>query len=66
MYLRQSLRKRYGERFIAVPAPREIVLIPVPTDPVEDLRDGTKKARGKSLRQLKSIIEREARKQVVA
>ena len=63
--LKQALRRRYGERFITVSAPGEILLIPVPKDPVADLRAATAKARGMSLAQLQSVIERQARRQVV-
>ena len=66
LYLSQSLRRLYGARFIAVPAPGEIVLIPVPKDAVKDFRDATRKARGKSIRQLKAMIAREAHRQAVA
>ena len=45
LYLKESLRKRYGDIFIAVPVPGEIVLIPVPSDALRDLREATKKLR---------------------
>lgn len=66
LYLRESLRQKYGERFIAVPAPREILLIPVPEEPLQDLREATKKLRGVSAKKMKAIIEETARQQVVA
>ena len=65
LLLRESLRTRYGDRFIAVPAPGEILLIPVPEDPVTDLREAAKRARGLSTRKLKSVIEETASRQVV-
>ncbi len=66
LYLKESLRKRYGERFVVVPSTGEILLIPIPKNPVQDLREATKKIRGMSLEQLKALIEKQARKQVVS
>ena len=64
LYLRESIRERYGRQFIVVPAPGELLLIPVPDDPVADLRDLGKKLRGFSLTKLKTLIKEEARRQV--
>mgnify|MGYP001585050807 CR=1 FL=1 len=64
LYLHEELRERYGKRFLAVPTPKEILLVPIPRDAVADLREATKKLRGKSLEELKQGIERAARHQV--
>ncbi len=66
LYLKQSLREKYGRRFVTVPARGEILLIPVPKDAVTDLREATSMLRGKSMRELKMAIEKTIRDQVRA
>ena len=56
MYLKQSVRSRYGEKFLVLEVPGEIVLIPVPGDPVEDLARLGKPLKDKSLDALKAQI----------
>ena len=65
LFLRETLREKYGDRFVAIPSHGRIILLPVPNDPVADLRDASKKLRGKSIRELKRMIEQEARRQVI-
>ena len=61
-YLRESLRNIYEDRFIAVRAAWEIVLIRVPDYPVIGLREATKIARELSTaKSLKTGIEEIAR-----
>lgn len=66
VYIRESLRAKYGEQFIVVPGPRDLRLVPVPEDPVADLRELGKPLRGVPLRRIKKAIEEEARRQGVA
>ncbi len=66
LYLKEELRKKYGDRFIAVPAAGEIVLLPVPKDPVKDLQEVAGKARKLSLKRLKKLIRETALYQVRA
>ena len=39
IYLREKTRARYGKRFVVVEAPDEIILLPIPDDPVADLAE---------------------------
>ena len=41
--LAKELREEYGERFMVVRAPGEVVLVPIPADPLRDLQDMGKK-----------------------
>ena len=66
LYLKEELRRRYGNRFIAVAASGEIVLLPVPKDPVKDLQDVAGKAQKLSLKRLKGLIRETALHQVRA
>jgi len=62
----KKLEKRYGRKFIIVPANNEIILIPVlDKDPIEGLAELGKKAGldKLSLKQIKKIIEEEAIKE---
>lgn len=65
LYLKEELRKKHGDRFIAVSAPGEIILLPVPKDAVKDLQEATQKARHYSIRRLKELIHEAAGRQVV-
>ena len=65
LYLRESLRQQYGQQFVVLTAPGEVVLLPVPEDPIADLRYVTRRARGKSLKQLRALIQTEAARQVM-
>jgi hypothetical protein len=59
MYLKQSVRSRYGEKFLVLEVPGEIVLIPVADDPVQDLARLGRPLKDKSLDELKAgIVER--------
>ena len=60
MYLKQSVRSRYGEKFLVLEVPGEIVLIPVPADPVEDLAQLGRPLKDKSLDDLKAGIHEQA------
>ena len=60
LYLKEAVRMRYGEKFVLVEAPDEIVLLPVPADPLKDLVDLGRKLPKLSLRQLRARIRRRA------
>ena len=64
IHLRESLRSRYGERFMVVEATDELVLLPVPDDPVEDLGELGGKLPNISLQQLRAKILERARREV--
>ena len=64
LQLRPSLRRRYGDQFWVVEAPRKVILLPVPADPLRDLREIGRLLKGKSVRELKEAIEQEAMEEV--
>ena len=64
IYLEESIRARYGKKFIVVEAPGELVLLPVPDDPVKDLREWGKPLRGMSMEEIKQAIQEQAEKEV--
>ena len=63
MYLKQSVRSRYGEKFLVLEVPGEIVLIPVADDPVADLARLGRPLKDKSLDDLKAGIHERAMKE---
>ena len=65
IYLREKTREKYGERFVVVEAPDEIILLPIPKDPVADLAELGKPLRHLSLRQIKAKIRERAKKEVL-
>jgi len=60
LYLSKDTRETYGERFLKVELDNGIKLIPIPEDPVEDLRDVAEKLRGRSIEEIKKGIKKEA------
>lgn len=65
LQLQPGLRARYGEEFVVVEAPGELILFPTSDDAVKDLERLGKKLKGKSLKEIKQRIRdralREAR-----
>jgi hypothetical protein len=64
LYLQESVRAKYGKTFIVVEAPGELVLLPVPDDPVKDLREWGKPLQGMSMEEIKQAIQEQAEKEV--
>ena len=65
--LPKEVRSRYGGKFYVVSAPGEVVLIPVPKDPLKVLRqEGKKIPKSLSLKQLKSIARKAAKKEALS
>ncbi|HSA30103.1 MAG TPA: AbrB family transcriptional regulator [Phycisphaerae bacterium] len=64
LQLSSEVRRRYGERFFIVEAPGELVLLPVPDDPVKDLRQWGKPLQGMSMEEIKQAIQEQAEKEV--
>jgi hypothetical protein len=62
--LSQAVRAKYGEKFYVVEAPGELVLLPVPRDPVKDLEELGKPLRGMSLADIKRAIQEQADKEM--
>ncbi len=65
IYLAEEIRSFYGRKFVIVKAPKELILLPVPEDPVKDLEDIGQKLPAKSIEHLKEKILKRARKNVV-
>ena len=62
--LGKEVTQKFGRKFHVVVMPREVVLIPVPKDPLKDLREmGKKIPKHLTLRDLKRIAEEEAMKE---
>ena len=66
VYLGEKVRAKYGDRFLLVQAPSEILLVPVPDDGVAALRRASRKLRGKTMKELKRAIAEQARQEVTA
>ncbi len=65
--LPKSVRESYGSRFVVVPALHEIVLMPVPENPVKTLGELGRKSgvHKKSLEQLREAINQQAAEELV-
>ncbi len=61
LYLKEALRSRYGEKFVIVEAPHELILLPVPKDPVKDLAELGRPLRKHSLVSIKRRIREQAK-----
>ena len=64
LLLKPALRRRYGGEFFVVEMPREVVLLPVPRDPVKDLREWGRPLRHMSMEEIKRAIQEQAEKEV--
>lgn len=64
IYLRPSICTKYGRDFLVVEKPGELVLLPVPADPLKDLREWGKPLRGMSLKEIKRAIQDQAEEEV--
>ena len=62
--LRPALRRRYGDEFFVVEAPRKVILLPVPSDPVKDFRELGRALKGYSIAELKNKIRQQAMDEV--
>ena len=62
--LSQAVRSRYGDKFLVLEGCKELVLRPIPRDPLQDLREIGRLLKGKSVRQLKEAIEQQAMEEV--
>lgn len=64
IYLRPSIRTKYGRDFLVVEKPGELVLLPVPADPLKDLREWGKPLQRMSMEEIKRAIEEQAEEEV--
>lgn len=64
--LAKELRDEYGERFMVVRATGEVVLVPIPADPLKDLQEiGKKIPRHLSVKDLKRMARQRALREVL-
>lgn len=62
----KKIREKYGDEFMLVEAPGEIVLLPVPKDPLKDLQElGKKLPKDMSVKDLKKMAQELALKEVL-
>ena len=59
-----DVRQRYGEKFLVVERPDELILRPVPKDPVKDIEEWGKPLQHLSLEEIKNIIDKRAMEEV--
>jgi len=64
LQLSQAVRSRYGEKFLVLEGDRDLILRPIPRDPLQDLREIGRLLKGKSVKELKEAIEQEAMEEV--
>ena len=64
LLLRPALRRRCGDQSFIVEAPRKVILLPVPSDPVKDLQELGRSLEGLSVEDLKRRIDEQAYKEV--
>ncbi len=60
LYLRESLRERYGERFVVEERADGVLLVPLPQDPVRDLAELGRPLRNLTLQEIKDCIAEQA------
>lgn len=66
LLLTKEIREKYGDEFVIVEAPGEIVLLPVPKDPLKSLREeGKKLPKDMSVKDLKKMARKLALKEVL-
>lgn len=64
LYLEKGIRKEYGQMFIVVREPGELILLPVPKDPLRHFQQLGKKPPKASVKTLKEGIRKQAAKDV--
>ena len=64
LLLSQAVRSKYGEKFLVLEGRRELILRPIPRDPLQDLREIGRLLKGKSVEDLKEAIEQQAMDEV--
>ena len=64
LLLSQAVLSKYGEKFLVLEGRRELVLRPIPRDPLQDLREIGRLLKGKTVEELKEAIEQQAMDEV--
>ena len=66
LLLAKEIRERYGDEFAVVEAPHELVLLPIPKDPLKALRaEGKKLPKGMSVHKLRKKARQLALKEIL-
>ena len=64
LQLSQAVRSRYGEKFLVLEGDRDLILRPIPRDPLQDLREWGKPLQHLSIEEIKHIIDKRAMEKV--
>ncbi len=64
VYIKETLRSRYGEDYMILDSGRGILLLPIPEDAIKDLVDLGRTLKGKSIAQLRAAIRDRARREI--
>lgn len=65
VYLKEEIRAKYGREFLILQAPKEIILLPVPENPLKDLEALGKMIPARSLHEIKKKIRSRAMQDVI-
>lgn len=65
LHLKASIRSKYGERFFVLDLPSEILLFPVPADPIADLEQIGEAMPDKSIHEIKKMIRHVAKNEAL-
>lgn len=66
LLLAKEIREKYGDKFFIVEALNEIVLIPIPKDPLKTLREeGKKLPKNLSIPEIKRLTREQAVKETI-
>lgn len=67
LLLPKDIRERYGGRFVLVQMPKEVILLPIPKDPLAALRaEGKKIPKGVSIAMLRKKAREDALREALA
>jgi len=64
--LNKAVRTRYGEKFYILETPDELILLPIPEDPVAELARLGKKLQGYSVEEIKAAIQERAEEEALS
>jgi hypothetical protein len=64
LQISQAVRSRYGDKFLILEGDREVILRPIPRDPLQDLREWGRPLQHLSIEELKRHIDEQADKEV--
>ena len=64
--MNKAVRTRYGEKFYILETPDELILLPIPEDPVAELARLGKKLQGYSVEEIKAAIQERAEEEALS